>query len=82
VFARAGEPALAVDAACRLLGGRYAPSAAHVWCSYEIAPLREDAGFRALMREHGMDVAIDPLRPATWQAAGGSPMAESAGVSA
>jgi len=69
VFARAGQSSLAVAAAGRLLGGKYAPSAMHVWCSYEVAPLRSDADFRVLMRAHGMNVEIDPLRPETWKAA-------------
>ena len=69
VFARAGQLSLAVAAAERLLGGKYAPSAMHVWCSYEVAPLRSDPEFRALMRAHGTDVEIDPLRPVTWKAA-------------
>jgi hypothetical protein len=67
VFARAGKPELAVDAAEQLLGGRYAPSAAHVWCSYEVAALRKDEQFRALVRDRGMNVEIDPLQPHTWR---------------
>lgn len=69
VFARAGQSSLAVAAAERLLAGRYAPAAMHVWCSYEVAPLRKDARFRALMHDRGMNVQVDPLRPETWKTA-------------
>lgn len=67
VFARAGRPDLATDAAAQLLGGRYAPSAARVWCSYEVAALRTNERFRALIRDRGMDVGLDPLQPNSWR---------------
>lgn len=67
VFGRAGRPELAVDVAEQLLGGRYAPSAAHVWCSYEVAALRTDERFRTLISDRGMNVGLDPLQPHTWR---------------
>ena len=67
VFARAGRPELAVDVAEQLLRGRYAPSAAHVWCSYEVAALRTDERFRTLISDRGMNVGLDPLQPHTWR---------------
>lgn len=67
VFARAGRPELATDVAEQLLGGQYAPSAAHVWCSYEVAALRTNERFRVLVRDRGVNVELDPLQPHTWR---------------
>jgi hypothetical protein len=33
----------------------------------EVAALRKDEQFRALVRDRGMNVEIDPLQPHTWR---------------
>lgn len=66
VLARAGRPELATVVAAQLLDGRYAPSAARVRCSYEVAALRTNERFRTRILDRGVDVELDPLQPDSW----------------